>query len=91
MSEAGPASREAAAAEEPRSRLRRFSRAAFELFADMPHRGSGTHYEARAARMLGRLAGEALGGRVDLEPFAVDLSSGAWNVALHGSLLCVFL
>lgn len=87
----GAAGSERAAGPEPRSRLRRFSRAVFGLFADMPHRGSGTHYEARAARILGRLAGEALGGRVDLEPFAVDLSSGAWNVALHGGLLCVFL
>ena len=78
-------------AEEPGSGLRGFQRKAFGLFAEMPHRGSGTHYEARAARMLSRLAAESLEAQVELEPFAVDLSSGAWNVALHGTLLCLVL
>ncbi len=80
---------------------RDYLRAIFEAFADMPHRGSGTWYEARAARILSRIASHriaahrsastTLRGRVDLEPFAVDISSGAWNVALHGTLLCSIL
>jgi hypothetical protein len=73
------------------SALRRYTRSVFDAFADMPHRGSGTHYEARAARILSRLAGESTGARVDSQPFAVDLSSGAWNVALHGAILCSVL
>lgn len=73
------------------SRSRRYVKAVLDAFADMPHRGSGTHYEARAARLLTRIAEASLKGKVESQPFAVDLSSGAWNVALHGSILCSIL
>lgn len=59
----------------------------FDAFAEMPHRGSGTPYEPRSARILARKLASETGAHVDLEPFAVDLSSGTWGVAIHGILL----
>jgi hypothetical protein len=69
-----------------------FERAAFikaflEAFEEMPHRGSGTCFEPRAARMLAQLARRRLCGTVEAQRFAIDLSSGAWNVAVHGAVL----
>lgn len=73
-----------------------FSRAAFigdflHVFDEMPHRGTGTSFEPRAARIIAELSRERLTGHVETQPFAVDLSSGAWNVALHGTVLLVSL
>ncbi len=58
-----------------------------KAFEEMPHRGAGTSFEPRAARILTELARRRLTGNVEGQPFAIDLSSGAWNVALHGTLL----
>ncbi len=59
----------------------------FRTFAEMPHRGSGTSFEPRAARQLSAMAGQGLHARTELQGFAVDFSSGAWNVAIHGVAL----
>lgn len=61
----------------------------FEHFAEMPHRGSGTPNEPRAARLLSRWIAGHSSALVDILPFAVDLSSGAWSIAIHGTLLCL--
>lgn len=67
--------------------LSSFVAAFIDSFAEMPHRGTGSSFEPRAARILAELSRDLLSARVDVQPFAVDLSSGAWNVALHGVLL----
>lgn len=59
----------------------------FRLFAEMPHRGSATPNESRAARLLTRRLEEDTAADVELQPFPVDTSSGAWGVAVHGLLL----
>ncbi len=56
-------------------------------FAEMPHRGSATPNEPRAARLLTRRLEAETSTDVELQPFAVDISSGAWGIAVHGVLL----
>ncbi len=64
-----------------------FIKAFLKAFEEMPHRGAGTSFEPRSARILTELAGRRLAGSVEAQPFAIDLSSGAWNVAVHGVVL----
>ncbi len=59
----------------------------FRLFASMPHRGSGTYLEARSARLLAESVERESSATDETESFAVDLSSGAFSVALHGVVL----
>jgi len=59
----------------------------FRFFAEMPHRGSATPNEPRAARLLTRKLEADTSADVELQPFAVDVASGAWGIAVHGVLL----
>ncbi len=85
---------------EPRARSGRGRKAVAlelvrEIFARMrplPDRASGTYHERRAARLLLEQAEARFAPRfrVSHQGFAVDLSSGAANIAAHGVIFVAF-
>ena len=55
----------------------------FGLFKELPDRASGTYPEQKTASMLRGFCPAIFDVRIKFMPFAVDLSSGSWNVCLH--------
>ncbi|OGF44925.1 MAG: hypothetical protein A2231_05880 [Candidatus Firestonebacteria bacterium RIFOXYA2_FULL_40_8] len=55
----------------------------FGVFRELPDRASGTYPEQKTASMLRGFCPALFDVDVKFMPFAVDLSSGSWNVCLH--------
>jgi hypothetical protein len=67
--------------------LRSFLHDFFDLFRDIPNRASGEYLEAKSARIIRNICASSFEAETEIVPFAVDLSSGVWNVSLHGTIL----
>ena len=63
--------------------VRNIIREFVDLFKDMPNRASGNYLEQKSAMCIKNFTESMFECRTVSNPFAVDLSSGSWNTALH--------
>jgi hypothetical protein len=53
------------------------------MFKEMPNRASGNYLEQKSAVIIKNFLGPIFDIDSEYQPFAIDISSGSWNVALH--------
>ena len=53
------------------------------MFKEMPNRASGSYLEQKSAVIIKNFSRSIFNVETRHQPFAIDISSGSWNIALH--------
>lgn len=70
--------------------LRELIKEFISAFKEMPNRASGNYLEQKSSGIISHFTEALFSCKTVFQPFAIDYSSGSWNVALHSIFFLVF-